>query len=291
LYNVDRSRFYKNNLIARLEAIQQLLADRVFVEVALMALEQGALKQGALKFTDKLKYTKCLDLALAGMEATWTDKPRITLRTESKPKPKTPSPTLVAPSGPLEFQRQFLQKAVKVVAPIKDVGAPVSHGEFAHRIQWYIIAYYFRDAWTPAGLRYIHHAMGRQRFLQELETPLREDDALRSLWDYTLDVRLEEPKEVGDTRSVHLASPVRLTSKLLGYDYDSVEGKVVLGQLSEKYKIIARAVANKRRKRALEQKRREGKKLSKSELQELDADRGWVCRDAWLREKFRQLFE
>ena len=288
LYYSQRTRFYKNHLITRLEAIQQLLADPCFVEIALRCLEQQAGVIGG----GRAKYTKAVDLALAEKEAEWTLGVRLTLRTEPKLKPKTPSPTIVSTSGPLPFQRQFLQEAVKKSVPIKDVGAPVSHGEYAHRIQWYIIAFYFLDAWTPAGLRYIHHAMGRRRFLQLLKQPVRDDDPYRSLWDYVVDVRLNEPGEVGMTRDVMLGSPVRLTSKLLGYDFNSQYKKVELGALATKYKVIARAIANKRRKRSLEEKRRSvgASNLTDDERDQLDDVGGWAARDAWLQDKFPDLF-
>jgi hypothetical protein len=289
LYYTQRSRRYKNNLIEKLEAIQQLLADPAFVQFALDHLEA---KTAEIMANLTCKPTTALDMALAELESQWALEERMTLRTTAKSKkPSSRHPnelTLLGEDGPLAFQRQFLQKAVKQAVPIRDIGAPVSHGEYAHRLQWYIIAYYFLDGWTDKGIRYVHHAMGRRRFLQELESPNRKDDPLRSLWDYVVDIRFNEPQEVGASESVFAASPVRLTSRLLGYDV--IAQKLTLGTLSLRYKNIARAVANKRRKRVLDSKQREGK-LTQEEAPQLDDEHGWEKRESWLQNAFRELFE
>ncbi|GEN05787.1 hypothetical protein SAMN05443572_101665 [Myxococcus fulvus] len=287
LYYTQRSRPYKNLLIEKLEAIQQLLADAVFVGFALDALEtrtHALVQQGD-------KPTTALDKALAEKEQQWSQKERMTLRTTPKPKkPGSRHPgelTIIGSDGPLPFQRQFLKTTVKAAAPFRDIGAPVGHGEYAHRLQWYVIAFYFLPSWTPEGIRYAHHAMGRIRFLQRLDVPKRQDDPYRSLWDYVVDVRLSEAEEVGVTEEVFAASPVRLTSRILGYDF--ISQRLTLGSMALRYKTIAQAVANKRRKRALEDKQRRSP-LGKSEEAELDDSTGYVAREAWLKQHFKELF-
>ncbi|MFY0583314.1 LirA/MavJ family T4SS effector [Cystobacter fuscus] len=226
------------------------------------------------------------------MEKEWALKERMTLRTTPKDKKEgsrhPTEQTIIGADGPLIFQKQFLREAVKQAVPIRDIGAPASHGEYAHRIQWYIIAYYFLEVWSAKGIRYVHHAMGRLRFLQALAVPKRQDDGFRSLWDYVVDVRLDEAAEVGDTGDVYAASPVRLTSRLLGYDF--ITQRNTLGSPAVQFKTIARAVASKRRKRVLEGKVRDKKALTDLERQHLSDEGGRAAREEWLQKTFSELF-
>ena len=268
---------YENGRIDKYKQIQQILANPEIVRKHLGTLEGTAKGHlGASK-----RPTRALERALRESETSWMgEEPRVTIRNEEKPGKQN---EIVSAKGPYEFQKQFLSEVVSKGAPFKDVGAPVPHGEYAHRLQWHVISQEMGKDWGEEGLRDLHKHAGKLDYLQDLEKPAREDDPNRSLWDYVMDVRKEEPPEVGKADDVLAASPIRLTSDLLGYS----PGKP--GEWSKDFPTLAHAVANKRRKRALENKA--ANKRTEAENSELQKEGGWKKRQEWLAETFPDHFE
>jgi hypothetical protein len=137
-----------------LQKIHEDLKNKGTVAEHLRALEASV----AEKFTVKesaSKYTRALDAALFAVESTWTelpaDAPKAARRT-------TIAKDQVLPTG------EFLAKVRKGL-PLKDVGAAISHGEHAHRIQWYVIARMLGAARTAR----LYRLLGSASFIVDLK--------------------------------------------------------------------------------------------------------------------------
>ncbi len=115
-----------------LEEIQDLLADPQYVVPLLAELERDVNEQ----FEDpqnELKYTKALGAALYQQEEKWMNVP-------GGPKDRTVIPLTAGVVANDPFLATIRGEGGGGPKPLKDVGAPVSHGEYAHRIQWFMIS-------------------------------------------------------------------------------------------------------------------------------------------------------
>ncbi len=293
-------KLYSTGMIQQFEAIQRLLKNKGAVHQALLSLENTCKRLLSKKTVQRP--TQALNMALHFMEAHWMGDGFLDLRAEAtssksksskKPyKPNAKRTRIIQHADAIGFQKQFLKGVVQQVVPFKDVGAPLPHGEYAHRIQWFIIAYYYLGKWGKKWLVALHREAGNMDYLQKLKNPRLSYDVYRSLWDYVVDLRRQEADEVvPDTEKTYFASPVMVTSDLLGYGYARGKGTFP-GALSPAFPVIAHAVANRRRKRAVENKlRKTPKKMTSSDRQELDRDTGYEHREAWLRKSFPDHFK
>lgn len=128
LTDEDRQRLFASGLdVDDLEDVQDLLGDEEAVAGLLSELE-GETEEQFWKKGNELKYTKALGAALYNQEAKWMN-----VNPEEKDLERIPGDSGV------ESNDKFLSH-IATVKPLKDVGAAVSHGEYAHRLQWYIIS-------------------------------------------------------------------------------------------------------------------------------------------------------
>lgn len=192
-----------DKILRELEAIQNLLADQGRVKLALSYLdsqvqeylgEQGV--QEGNSGRDGESVTAALNLALQDEEQRWMGSGRIKVSGDSAiilQDPKSTggkstgsevSPPRESGKGPLPV-KDFVEKTLAPVRALKDIGAGVHHGEYAHRLQWYIISYWFRVNFGAESLRRLYQLMGSQDLVIEHPT----EKATISLWDAVLDVR------------------------------------------------------------------------------------------------------
>lgn len=211
-----RERLFKEGIsIDDLEEIQELMEDKKEVGSYLQELEQSMVAWFH-KPESEYKYTRALDLALFEHEKLWM-LPEGSKSVRSKGNTeKIPAKSSVEPSN------KFLGRIEKA-KPLKDVGAAVSHGEYAHRIQWYVI---WRSALsigsiTPQFLRKLYMILGDQFFEQHVKE-YNAQTALNnmwSLWGAVVDVPLsvvnakhnEGQEPIGE---VGFSAPVTLTSHI-----------------------------------------------------------------------------
>ncbi|MDB5145452.1 MAG: hypothetical protein JWQ66_4165 [Mucilaginibacter sp.] len=295
---------YESGLIEKFESIQMLLKNTGAVLHALSHLEN--ISKGLIDRHLAERPTQALNIALYEMEMLWMGKGFFDLRESAPTQMKSPKPTknlkpnpdrekIIQHSDPIAFQMQFLEGVVQKVVPFKDVGAPLPHGEYAHRIQWYIIAFYYLANWRETELRNIYRTLGQTgKYIQKLD--FNPKDMYRTLWDYVVDLRRNEPKEVdADAEKSYMGSPIMISTDLLGF---SGAAKPIPGKLVKNYPVIAHAIANRRRKRALERKleawekdKGNNKELEPSELEQLKREGGWEKREEWLRGKMPEHFK
>lgn len=187
------------------------------------------------------KYTRALDLALWEQEKRWMVPKGEGVRSEGSRE------TIPADIGQ-ESSTDFLGR-IRGAKPLKDVGAAVSHGEYAHRIQWYVIS---RSAMeigsvTPAWLQGFYAILGAQEF--ETQVATISADILKntwSLWNALVDVpgtvADDYPKETppSGVGAVGFSAPVHLT------------GHISRGEGGLPYSQLRLAVLNRRIKRYFE---------------------------------------
>jgi hypothetical protein len=110
---------------------------------------------------------------------------------------------------------------------LHDIGARNVHGEFAHRIQWYIISRYHEDhpnSFT-LGVWDIYEFLTTPEAVKNQGTPNE-----RSLWDMVIDVQGRETREGGPYGDAHAysdvgyAAPVNLTGALSSHQFPSFVG-------------------------------------------------------------------
>ncbi len=242
-----------------LSKIQSLLANQKqvneYLSILELELEQMIVKAWEEKDARGSKPTCALDRVLAKTENLWALKPRFTIGSQLG-------------QVPVE---DFI-KIVSEVQPLKDSGAVVGHGEYAHRLQWYIIAQHFlvkKKDKLHLSLAKIHQILGSK----ELITFVGEDKFEVSLWDEVLDVRGSfvdsEEKSMAAYKDVYAASPVKLTGAL-SWDSKGTPGALVLDHPN-----LARAVGNRRRKRFHQSKK--------------ESPGSWETREKWIEQKFSGL--
>jgi hypothetical protein len=123
----DRERLFGSELsVDDLEEIQELLRDREAVSGLLQELEGETEAQFWTKGSE-FKYTRALNMALSAQERKWMN------TRGSKDR------ELIGGSEGQLDNDTFLGR-VGSMKPLKDVGAAISHGEYAHRLQWYMIS-------------------------------------------------------------------------------------------------------------------------------------------------------
>jgi Family of unknown function (DUF5636) len=194
-----------------LKAVQTLLADGSKVTGHLMELKAEMEKHFP---ASQMKYTRALGKALFDSERTW-------MKTEG-----LKDVEVIPATAGQEPNRIFLEH-LRSNRPLKDVGAAISHGEHAHRIQWFVIA---RWAKRPEHVRNLYRAMN-----QLLPENALEFKNIESLWSAVLDVPGSNPL----AHDVDSGAPVNLTSAI------SKGEKVKFSQLQV-------AVLNRRLKRYLQ---------------------------------------
>ena len=159
----------------------------------------------------KEKKAKALDIALWRIERRWMR--------------GTPSrQTVTAALG--DRADEFVKEALKGGA-LKDVGAPLLHGEYPHRIQWYVIYRHltfqvglndgqiyrvYRELLDPKHIRYLQGntlVTSRDYIGDDKEKPFQG----RSLWDRVVDIRLSERESTG-VGGAYWASPLAVTASL-----------------------------------------------------------------------------
>lgn len=222
-----------------LEEIQELLADVGEVGRYLSELEAGTKK---MLPDSGYKYTRALDMALWEVEKTWMNvQPGLESGSTSKGSRET-----IPATGGTEKTETFLAH-IRSAKPLKDAGAPISHGEYAHRIQWYVIAKSAKDIGSVSDrwLRSLYELLGNQAFVIELPKKYKAR-AIPDLylWNAVLDV----PKSAADERtsgvgSVGFAAPVALNTHIAkgegGLRYSQVQQAVLNRKLKRYYEAKA----------------------------------------------------
>lgn len=126
----DRTRLFADELsVDDLEEIQELLRSKDDVAALMGELEADTEQQFWGDRSDR-KYTTALNLALFNQEKKWMN---VADDPAGKDREK-----IRADEGQLNNDT-FLGR-VASGKPLKDVGAAISHGEYAHRMQWYMIS-------------------------------------------------------------------------------------------------------------------------------------------------------
>jgi Family of unknown function (DUF5636) len=250
-----------------LEEIQELMQDRTIVEHYLLKLESAMQGFFGSKKAEA-KYTRALDMALYDVErrwmnvplsdrgesqkvdyesnrpfdAQWQGVPEVDHGTTSKAARET------IPQAPqAESQKRFVER-IRTVKPLKDVGAAISHGEYAHRIQWYIIAQSAFDGGSvsPRWVRSLYAILGAEEFIQDIEaykTPSLPEGW--ALWGAVVDVPYSISTE-GAKSGADVAGPVGFSAPV------AVTKHISEGQRALQYSQLQLAVLNRRLKRYYE---------------------------------------
>jgi hypothetical protein len=198
--------------IEPLKEVQNLLADASKVTGYLIELKTEMEKH----FPDsQMKYTRALGRALSDSERTWME------TRDSKD-------VEVIPATAGQEPNEIFLKHLRSNKPLKDVGAAISHGEHAHRIQWFVIARWAKG--EPKLLNSLYQAMN-----ELLPEDALEFKNIESLWSAVLDV----PGQHALAGDVDSAAPVKLTTAI------STGEKVKFSQLQV-------AILNRRLKRYLQ---------------------------------------
>lgn len=266
----DRKRLFADDLdMDDLEDIQDLLGDREAVAELLGELE-GDTNEQFENPESEYKYTRALDMALFQQERKWMPikfrKDRARIDAAEKPAPND------------EFL-SYLESGL----PLKDVGAPISHGEYAHRLQWYMISRSLEknlfkenegryDPEAPRAeeyqylLRTLYKHLGTKEYTKMLQndnvrgtTEKERNNPVAGqfplpLWSAILDIpgaRTSKPP----FDDVYAAAPVKLTGALTfeGTSKETRKGDLQQGPLA--YSQLSLAVLNRRIKRFLEKGR------------------------------------
>jgi hypothetical protein len=154
----------------------------------------------------KAKKQKALDLALWRIECRWVTG----LPTRQ---------TLFAERG---TNASAFSEAASSGNALKDVGAPLTHGEYPHRIQWYVIYRHLTAiGFSAAEIRDVYLEMVDKKHIRVLENGTlrapnsdqeRASDNARSLWDRVVDIRLSE-RNTG-VQNAYWGSPLAVTHSL-----------------------------------------------------------------------------
>lgn len=210
-----------NLRVTDLEQIQDLMADDGSVSQYLRVLADDMTKRFAAP-EQGAKYTRALGATLGEEERSWM--------------PGGATKEVIPATAGQEKNEKFLGRLQKG-NPLKDVGAAISHGEHAHRIQWFIISRWVRT-------QSFDHPDYMGRVYKALTTIVPMDSVagnfsnIESLWAAVIDIPGQHPLKTneGDVRS---GAPVDLTTAISGGN------KVGLSQLQM-------AILNRRVKRYLE---------------------------------------
>ena len=137
-----------------------------------------------------------LNLALQDEESRWMNPGRIRVAADSAITRQDPKATRGRSQGVERFPgtggggplpvATFISRALVPLRALKDVGAGTAHGEYAHRLQWYIISFWFRVNFTADELRHLYLIMGSPNWVIP---PSYVGGETISLWDAVLDVR------------------------------------------------------------------------------------------------------
>jgi hypothetical protein len=195
-----------NRTLRELEAIQDLLKDRTRVKRALDYLESQIVEY--VEAGESVK--SALNLALQDEESRWMNPGRIKVATDSAITRQDPKATGGNSQGVARFPgtggggplppATFVSRALVPLRALKDVGAGTAHGEYAHRLQWYIISFWFRVNFTGDELRHLYLIMGSPNFVIAHPTA---GGQFISLWDAVLDVRGAWATDMGPTGALY----------------------------------------------------------------------------------------
>ncbi|MFL6264381.1 MAG: LirA/MavJ family T4SS effector [Thermoanaerobaculia bacterium] len=194
-----------NRTLGELEAIQDLLKDKGRVQEALANLESQMEKY----IEDGETVNSALNLALQEEEHQWMNPGRIKVAKDSAITRQDPKKTRGKSHGFTRFPgtggngelppSDFVSRALVPLRALKDVGAVPAHGEYAHRLQWYIISFHFREKLSADELRHLYLMMGSSS--RVIQHPTQE--ARISLWDAVLDVRGAWAMDKGETGELY----------------------------------------------------------------------------------------
>jgi hypothetical protein len=211
----DRRRLFADELsVDDLEEIQELLRDQGAVSGLLAELE-GETEEQFWTEGSEFKYTRALNMALSAQERKW-------MNTED-PKDRE----LIGGSEGQLSNDTFLGR-VGSGKPLKDVGAAVSHGEYAHRLQWYIISrsleknLFGEDDEDESGRYSEKHTRARefQYILRQLYRHMAEKEYTKVF----RGGRLESPQNQEDRNKVDKEqSPLPLWSAILDIQGSNVD--------------------------------------------------------------------
>jgi hypothetical protein len=223
-------------------------------------------------------YPRALDMALQDTEKQWMKIGRIKIGAkegtgegesttlthqewnEKEMRWQTASAVRLPTQGGLSAE-QLTKHVLSHGKPFKDVGAPLTHGEYAHRIQWYCLYHHFVETkkWTREELMIVWNLLGSQVLINR--NCIGE---LVSLWDSVLDIRglwaqgktklgTEErnPALLEDYRDTRHAVAVNITSDLSWSGTDLRSEKATRGILvSEHTSSLAAAIGVRKTKRS-----------------------------------------
>jgi hypothetical protein len=227
-----REQLFKKGIdIDDLEEIQELLENKSEVQRYLKILE-GQVNRMFEESGSEKKYTRALDMALWEEEKMWMDIESSEVSSERS----KGHVELIPESGGQEEQAAFMTK-IRDGKPLKDVGAAISHGEYAHRIQWYVLRMAAREvgSTTEAWLRSLYNVLGASEYIKvvnSINAPVLKNTW--TLWGALVDIPASLENTIG---KVGYSAPVNLTK-------DLSEGA---GEM--KYSMIQLAVLNRRLKR------------------------------------------
>jgi len=249
-----REQLFKKGInIDDLEEIQELLEDKSEVQRYLKILEERVNRMFEKSGSEK-KYTRALDMALWEEEKIWMDIEDSEVSSERS----KGHVELIPESGGQEEQDAFMTK-IRGGKPLKDVGAAISHGEYAHRIQWYVLRMAAREvgSTTEAWLRSLYNVLGASEYIKvvdSIKAPVL--NYTWTLWGALVDIpaSLEKEETIGN---VGYSAPVNLTK-------DLSEGA---GEM--KYSMIQLAVLNRRLKRYYSAKAKKTQKRGDKVLEKM----------------------
>jgi len=155
-----------------------------------------------------------------------------------------------------EEQDAFMTK-IRGGKPLKDVGAAISHGEYAHRIQWYVLRMAAKEVGSTTWLRSLYKVLGASEYIKvvdSIKAPVL--NYTWTLWGALVDIpaSLEKEETIGN---VGYSAPVNLTK-------DLSEGA---GEM--KYSMIQLAVLNRRLKRYYSAKAKKTQKRGDKVLEKM----------------------
>jgi len=198
------------------------------------------------------KYTRALDMALWEEEKIWMDIEDSEVSSERS----KGHVELIPESGGQEEQDAFMTK-IRGGKPLKDVGAAISHGEYAHRIQWYVLRMAAKEVGSTTWLRSLYKVLGASEYIKvvdSIKAPVL--NYTWTLWGALVDIpaSLEKEETIGN---VGYSAPVNLTK-------DLSEGA---GEM--KYSMIQLAVLNRRLKRYYSAKAKKTQKRGDKVLEKM----------------------
>ncbi|MFN9482947.1 MAG: LirA/MavJ family T4SS effector [Pseudanabaena sp.] len=247
-----REQLFKKGIdIDDLEEIQELLEDKSEVQRYLKILEERVNRMFEKSGSEK-KYTRALDMALWEEEKMWMDIESSEVSSERS----KGHVELIPESGGQEEQDAFMTK-IRGGKPLKDVGAAISHGEYAHRIQWYVLRMAAKEVGSTTWLRSLYKVLGASEYIKvvdSIKAPVL--NYTWTLWGALVDIpaSLEKEETIGN---VGYSAPVNLTK-------DLSEGA---GEM--KYSMIQLAVLNRRLKRYYSAKAKKTQKRGDKVLEKM----------------------